>query len=218
MIQILILAAVAAFLFWRLSLVLGVRTGFEKTLDLKIQGRSKPTNVEADTKNNVQVDEDISDYVELESEPGQIFKEIKSFDRSFSVQNFVSGAKGAYEIILMAFENGDLQILEEHLASDVFHDFKKVVTDRVKNGLVVDASFGGLREIRIRSASFDKETLTAEITVFFKCEMTSVVKDKNNKIVEGSSSKVKTHTDIWTFGRIVSSDDPSWKLIATTGE
>jgi predicted lipid-binding transport protein (Tim44 family) len=215
MIQILILAAVAAFLFWRLSLVLGVRTGFEKPLDIKVQGRANANNVESEISSTANVDEDISDYVELDSDSGQALKEIKSYEQSFSVQNFVSGAKAAYEIILMAFENGDLKILEDHLAPDVYEDFKKVVTDRINKGFFVDASFGGLREIRIRNVSFDKENSTAEITVFFKCELTSVVKDNNNKIVEGSSSKVKTHTDTWTFGRTIGSTDPSWKLVAT---
>ena len=51
--------------------------------------------------------------------------------------------------------------------------------------------------------------------MFFKCELTSVVKDKNDSIVEGSSSKVKRHTDVWTFGRIIGTKDPAWKLIAT---
>ena len=57
--------------------------------------------------------------------------------------------------------------------------------------------------------------MTAEIKVFFKCDLTSVVKDQNEKIIEGSSSKVKTHTDIWTFGKTMGNDDPVWKLIAT---
>ena len=41
MVQILILAAIAAFLFWRLSIVLGIRSGFEKTADIKVHDVSK---------------------------------------------------------------------------------------------------------------------------------------------------------------------------------
>ena len=91
------------------------------------------------------------------------------------------------------------------------------VLPQLARGLIitVEATFVGLREIRIRAVVFDEENKNAEITVFFKCELTSVVKDSNNKVVEGSSSKVKIHTDIWTFGRVINSEDPSWKLIAT---
>ena len=101
MVQILILAAVAAFLFWRLSLVLGVRTGFEKTLDINVQDGRKKKNSDKESVNNISNDNDISDYVELESEQGQVLKKIKSFETNFSVQNFVGGAKTAYEMILM---------------------------------------------------------------------------------------------------------------------
>ena len=215
MVQILILAAVAAFLFWRLSIVLGIRTGFEKTVDLKVQDKPKKSQVDIENVKSDSVDDDISDYVDLSSDPGQQLRKIKDKETEFSVQNFVSGAKSAYELILMAFEKGDLDVLKDHLAADVFEDFKTVVTDRANNGYTVDASFAGLREIRIRNVLFDEKSLDAEITVFFKCDLTSVVRDKNNEIIEGSSSKIKSHTDIWTFGRTIGVDDPSWKLIAT---
>ena len=215
MVQILILAAVAAFLFWRLSLVLGIRTGFEKSVDLKGLEKVKATKPDQENHSNIADEDDISDYIELTSSSGQQLKKIKSFESAFSVHNFVAGAKSAYEIILMAFENGDLKVLKDHLTPDVYEDFETVVTDRINNGYTVDATFVGLREIRIRNVVFAEENQSAEITLYFKCELTSVVRDKNDKIIEGSSSKVKAHSDTWTFGRIIGSNDPSWKLIAT---
>ena len=217
MVQVLILAAVAAFLFWRLTIVLGVRTGFEKTLDIKIKTpeNSEDISVEVQNNNNLSSDDDISDYVDLDSESGTQLRRIKELELSFSVQSFVSGAKNAYEIILMAYENGDLPTLESHLSIDVYKEFEATVTDRVNKGIKVEASFIGLREIRIRDVIFEDESSNAEITVFFKCELTSVVRDSKEIILEGSSSKVKPHTDVWTFGRKIGTDDPSWKLIAT---
>jgi len=215
MVQILILAAVAAFLFWRLSLVLGVRTGFEKTIDVKLPDSPQKNQSEIEKLNGETDDSDISDYVDLESESGKQLKLIKGHEPEFSVQHFVAGAKSAYEIILMAYEKGDLSVLETHLSSDVYDEFKSVVTDRANSGLTVDANFIGLREIRIRDVLFEEGNRTAEITMFFKCELNSVVRDKNDEIVEGSASKVKVHTDVWTFGRTVGTEDPAWKLIAT---
>ena len=217
MVQVLILAAVAAFLFWRLSLVLGIRTGFEKTIDVTVKEKSKTKETDLEKKDNQTVlgDEDISDYIELDSEAGIRFQAMKTVEESFSVQNFVSGAKSAYELILMAYENGDLITLETYLSEEVYKDFEITVTDRINKGYTVDATFIGLREIRIRDVNFDEKSLSSEITVFFKCELTSVVRDSEEKIVEGSSSKVKTHTDVWTFGRVIGTVDPAWKLIAT---
>jgi hypothetical protein len=95
MLQILILAAVAAFLFWRLSIVLGIRTGFEKAVDLKVQTTPKGGSQKKDTiqEKNSFSDDDISDYVELQSDAGKQLKMIKLVEEDFSVQQFVSGAK-----------------------------------------------------------------------------------------------------------------------------
>ena len=216
MVQILILAAIAAFLFWRLSIVLGIRSGFEKTADIKVHDVSKKDQSQSKVKMTVDLDDDdIADYVELSSDAGQSLKKIKEVESSFSVSQFVSGAKKAYEIILMAYEKGDLEVLETHLENDVYKDFESVVTDRANKGYIVEASFIGVREIRIKNVHLDMEKKFAEITVFFKCELTSTVRDKENNIIEGSSSEIRKHSDLWTFGRRLGSEDPSWKLIAT---
>lgn len=216
MVQILILAAIAAFLFWRLSIVLGIRSGFEKTADIKVHDVSKKNQSQSKVEMTVDLDEDdIADYVELSSDAGQSLKKIKEVESSFSVSQFVSGAKKAYEIILMAYEKGDLEVLETHLENDVYKDFESVVTDRANKGYIVEASFIGVREIRIKNVHLDMEKKFAEITVSFKCELTSTVRDKENNIIEGSSSEIRKHSDLWTFGRRLGSEDPSWKLIAT---
>ena len=139
MVQILILAAIAAFLFWRLSIVLGIRSGFEKTADIKVHDVSKKNKSQSKVEMTVDLDEDdIADYVELSSESGQSLKKIKEVEPSFSVSQFVSGAKKAYEIILMAYEKGDLDVLETHLEDDVYKDFESVVTDRANKGYIVE--------------------------------------------------------------------------------
>jgi predicted lipid-binding transport protein (Tim44 family) len=216
MLQILILAAVAAFLFWRLSIVLGSRTGFEKAVNTEVS--EKPSKRAAPAQkmdSDLEGDEDISDYLEIESPSGEALVEMKKMEKDFSVRDFVSGAKKAYEMILMAYEKGDLVTLEQYLSPVVYDDFEKVVMDRADKGYNVEANFIGIREIRIKSVDFDEENSLAEITMFFKCELSSVVKDKDEKIIEGSLSKVKTHTDLWTFGRKMGTQDPSWRLVAT---
>ena len=59
----------------------------------------------------------------------------------------------------MAYEKGDLDVLENYLASDVYEDFKAVVTDRANKGFLVEAHFVGLREIRIRNVMFEEENM-----------------------------------------------------------
>jgi predicted lipid-binding transport protein (Tim44 family) len=216
MLQIFILAAVALFLFWRLRAVLGSREGFEKTLN-KTKDNSEviesTIGVGEPIRNSI--DNDIFDYVEEGSNSAEAFKKIKEFDNQFSVNKFVSGAKMAYEIILMAFENGDVEKLESLLEKKVFARFKSVIEKRRKDGLVVDAKFIGMRDIRIVDASFNQKTNIAEVSLTFKSEITTVVKNSDGKIVEGNPDEIKKQKDNWVFSKNITEKSPIWLLKST---
>ena len=216
MLQIFILAAVAIFLFWRLRAVLGSRDGFEKTI--------KEIKESSDVVSNPKVmgeaktdspDDDIFDYVEENSKNAQVFKKMKEFDSEFSVNKFVSGAKMAYEIILMAFERGDTEKLKTLLEKKVLTSFKSVIDKRKKDGFIVDAKFIGMRDIRIIDASFSQKTKIADVTLSFKSEITTVVKDSRGSIVEGHPDEIKKQKDTWVFTKNLSDKSPIWFLKST---
>ena len=216
MLQIFILAAVAIFLFWRLRAVLGSREGFEKNLK-EVKAASeviKPTVIK-DEPNKPISDDDIFDYVEENSKSAEVFKRMKEFDSDFSVNKFVSGAKMAYEIILMAFENGDVEKLGTLLEKKVLKSFVSVIEKRKKDGFTVDAKFIGMRDIRIVDAAFNEKTKTADITLSFKSEISTVVKDGNGTIVEGHPDEIKKQKDTWVFSKILSEKSPIWLLKST---
>ena len=216
MLQIFILAAVAIFLFWRLRAVLGSRDGFEKTVkDIKESSDliSNPKVID-EAKNN-SPDDDIFDYVEENSKSAQVFKKMKEFDSNFSVNKFVSGAKMAYEIILMAFERGDTEKLKTLLEKKVLTSFKSVIDKRKKDGFIVDAKFIGMRDIRIIDASFSQKTKIADVTLSFKSEITTVVKDSKGAIIEGHPDEIKNQKDTWVFTKNLSDKSPIWFLKST---
>ena len=220
MVQIIVLAAVAFFLFWRLRSVLGSRQGFEKVnKNVDEKTKSSKTNTNSgdkiiDLKSRI-VDEDIADYVDEKSEQFKILSELKKLEDGWQVSHFVSGAKLAYEEILMAFENGDLNKIKKLSSQEVFTAFKEVIEDRNQKGFQVEAEFGGVRDIRIKDVKLNKKNLEANITMIFQCDITYSIKDKNNKIVEGGSDKVKKQKDVWTFTRKMNSDVPIWYLTKT---
>ncbi|MFQ5624986.1 MAG: Tim44/TimA family putative adaptor protein, partial [Paracoccaceae bacterium] len=72
-----------------------------------------------------------------------------------------------------------------------------------------------VREVRLSEAHFDEETRQADITMRFVGELTSVVRDREGKIVEGSPNKIRRQKDVWTFSRVMGSGDPNWILVAT---
>jgi len=216
MLQIFILAAVAIFLFWRLRAVLGSRDGFEKTIKEIKKSSDVVSNprVMDETKND-SPDDDIFDYVEENSKNAQVFKKMKEFDSDFSVNKFVSGAKMAYEIILMAFERGDTEKLKTLLEKKVLTSFKSVIDKRKKDGFIVDAKFIGMRDIRIINASFSQKTKIADVTLSFKSEITTVVKDSKGSVIEGHPDEIKKQKDTWVFTKNLSEKSPIWFLKST---
>ena len=118
-------------------------------------------------------------------------------------------------MIVMAFEKGDLDQIRPFLAAEVFESFEEAVQAREAEGLSVEANFIGLREIEIHEASYDRDSRLAQIAVRFVGELTSVVRNREGQVIEGSPTEVKRQRDIWTFERRMGVDDPNWQLVAT---
>jgi len=118
-------------------------------------------------------------------------------------------------MILMAFEKGDMDDIRGFLSEDVFEAFSGVVEARKKDGLSIEATFVGVRELALTKATFDQTSSVGEVTVKFVGELTSVVRDKAGDIIEGNASEIKRQRDVWTFSRKMGANDPNWQLVAT---
>jgi predicted lipid-binding transport protein (Tim44 family) len=213
-IQLLVLAGIAVFLIMRLKNVLGTREGFEKPpakISSSARKRSDFEVIEGGP------DRDITDHVAEGSGAAKALAAMKSAEPSFMVGDFLSGARGAYEMILMAFEKGDMQQIRPFLGDEVFESFSDVVKSREEQGLTIDAHFVGVRELTLTDAEFDEKSRVGEITVRFVGELTSVVRDKDGQVVEGNPNEIKRQRDVWTFARPMGTDDPNWQLVATGG-
>jgi predicted lipid-binding transport protein (Tim44 family) len=215
LLSLLVLAGIAIFLILRLRSVLGTREGFEKTQARPVPSRSGP-------RRDFEVieggpDDDITDHVETDSDAAKALAAMKMAEPGFNVREFLQGARGAYEMILMAFERGDVEELRDFLAGDVLETFEVVIRQREEQGLKIDAEFVGIRELALQDATFDRSSGEAEITVRFVGELTSVVRNADGDIIEGDASEIKRQRDVWTFARTMGSDNPNWLLVATDG-
>ncbi len=211
-IQLLVLAGIAVFLILRLRSVLGTREGFEKPPLQQSRQESANHNFEVIEGGP---DRDITDHVEEGSNQAEALLAMKKIEPDFSVTDFVQGARGAYEMILMGFERGDLDQIQPFLAEDIFDSFVDAVAAREDQGLTIEAEFIGVRETALVDASFDAAASRAEVTMRFVGEMTSAVRNRDGEIVEGDPKAVKRQKDTWTFARDMGSNDPNWQLIAT---
>ncbi|MDO9527115.1 MAG: Tim44/TimA family putative adaptor protein [Gemmobacter sp.] len=214
-IQLLVLAAIAVFLILKLRSVLGTRDGFEKP-----PLQAPPETEDRARRREFSVieggpDRDVTDHVPDGSPAAKALAAMKIAEPSFNVSEFLHGARGAYEMILMSFEKGKLDDILPFLAKDVYDTFAEVVDAREREGLSVEATFVGIRELALHDATFDRETRQAEVSVRFVGELTSVVRNRIGEVVEGSPTVIKRQRDVWTFSRKMGADDPNWQLVAT---
>jgi len=224
-----IFLALAVFIFLRLRSVLGQRTGSERPP----YDRAAPNVVQRGQDNNNVVpipgsviDQPTTARVEP-SEPTDRWKGIAdpgtplaqgldavvAQDSSFDPRHFLSGARSAYEMIVLAFANGDRRALKDLLSTEVYESFEAAIKDREKHEQKTETRFVSIDKAEIVSA--ETRDRTAQLTVRFVSQMISVTRDKAGTIVDGSPDKVADITDVWTFARDSTSRDPNWKLVGT---
>ena len=187
-IDIILLAMIAGFIFLRLRGILGKRTGNEE-------------NVDSNFASNFSSEKIIKDKLEK-----------KHFDEN-AKDEFLKGAKIAYETIITSFASGNLKKIKYLLDKKVFDQFNDSLTERKNKGYKSETTF-----ISISSASIkehNKKNNILEVTVDFVSEIVSCVKDKDDKILSGSPDKVKKVFDTWKFSKDSKSNNPNWLLIDT---
>jgi predicted lipid-binding transport protein (Tim44 family) len=224
-----IFLALAVFIFLRLRSVLGQRTGSERPP----YDRAAPNVVQRTQDNNnvVPMPGAVIDQAPLApsadvapadrwkdvAEPGSPLAAgldaIAAHDSSFDPRHFISGARSAYEMIVLAFANGDRRSLKDLLSSEVYDSFEAVIKDREKHEQKTETRFVSIDKAELVSA--EARDRAAQLTVRFVSQMISVTRDKTGAIVDGNPDKVADITDVWTFARDTSSRDPNWKLVGT---
>jgi predicted lipid-binding transport protein (Tim44 family) len=131
----------------------------------------------------------------------------------FDPDQFLAGAKIAYEMVVTAFADGDRAALKNILAADVYDGFVSAIAERESREERVESTFVGVNDAKIILA--DLEERNARLTVRFDSELISATLNKDDAGVDGDPATVQTVRDVWTFSRDIKSRDPNWKLVAT---
>ena len=187
-IDIILLAMIACFIFLRLRGILGKRTGHEENIDSNF---SRDFSTEKILKNKL---------------------EKKDFDEK-AKEEFLKGAKIAYETIITNFASRNLKSIKYLLDKKVFDQFNEALRERKNKGYNSETTFIGINSASIKE--HHKINNIIEVTVDFVSEIISCVKDKDNKILSGDPEKVKKVFDTWKFSKDSRSSNPNWLLIDT---
>ena len=223
----LIFVVAAVFVFLQLRNVLGRRTGHERPpFDPYSQRTGDAAGEEQAESDNVitlpgrsEAPEPYADIDKLAKPGSEInngLRAIRDMDGSFDPKEFLGGAKMAYEMIVMAFADGDRKTLQNLLSKDVYEGFSAALDERQERGETVQTSFVGIDSIEFAGAQLvDSE---AHLTVSVVSQLVSATRDGEGRIVEGDPDAVAEVKDVWTFMRDIRDNDPNWRLDATESE
>ena len=189
-IDIILLAMIAGFIFLRLRGILGKRTGFEGKAPSQFKEVLKNINVEKSIKSN-----DIFDTAAQEE--------------------FLKGAKIAYETIITDFSDNDNKITTSRplLNGQIYSQFNEALKQRSSRGHFAEITFIGINSADIKEHKKIGNILN--VTVDFIAEVITCIRDKEKKIVSGDPEKIKKIYDTWVFSRDTTSVNPNWQLVNT---
>jgi predicted lipid-binding transport protein (Tim44 family) len=222
-IEIVLIALVAIFLALRLRAVLGRRTGNEKPPadDPFAAPKAPPSLPGAGGPGEVvrlpsPVGGPRGQIAAVSSAAGPGVEAIRRADPSFDPNGFASGARAAFEMIVAAFAKGDAAALKPLLDAPTYASFAGAIADREARKESLETTLIGFLSSEISAAELrGREAL---VTVKFVTEQINVTRGADGLIVDGNPNEVEKVTDLWTFRRDTSTDDPNWLLVKTESE
>ena len=185
--DIIIFAAIAAFIIYRLRKVLGKRTGFQKE------------NINQNPIKKKEEKKEVGNIPYL-SDNETKFENIYKVTNDFDHKQFLEGAKKAFEIIITSFNTGDKKTLKGLVSNDVFMTFEKAIDGNTNNpssqfySLIVD----GIEDAKVKDN-------TISISVNFVSE----------QMLNNDEGKIIKNRDKWTFEKKINSSSPIWILTQT---
>ncbi len=199
-IDILIFGIIAIFLIFRLKNILGTKTGFEETNTNEKSQNKQFTNVVPLKANKNQVDE-----FEL--------NKILEIDPNFNIDDFLTGSKNFFEMVLKSFVSGDLKNIKDFTKPSVFKSFKSAIDERNKEQETLIIDLKSMKENKITKSNITKTSI--KINVKFETFQIRALMDKNDEIIDGDNKNEILVKDEWIFEKKIKDDNPNWTLIET---
>ena len=203
-IDILIFAVIAVFLIFRLRSILGNRDGFEKPQ------KAVQTDSSADNIINFKGKTPVAESAPLN---GSGLKELRKLDASFKDEEFLSGAKAAFPLILNAYSESDLGSLRRYVGFDLYEEFSNAVHQRDASGEHLKIDIETVNDVQLLDAEISDGIAT--VTVKYDTIQSRILTDASDTVIEEDSISSEQIEDIWIFERDIRSTDPNWRLVET---
>ena len=211
--DIVLFAMVALFLILRLRSVLGRRTGNEQRRDPFVPRASTASDKIVTLPPRPAAAPMLPAQAAPADGVAAGLARIRSADPGFDPEQFLQGARAAFEMIVSAFAEGDKAQLRPLLSDEVFGRFAAAIDERNAAKETLETRILGLKAAEVVGAALDGRT--AQVTVELMSDQINVLRAHDGSIVDGDPDNSIEKTDFWTFARDTRSADPNWVLVAT---
>ena len=217
--ELIVFAALAVFIIWKLRSVLGVRVDRDTPPSSHLAtGRAPPAaaaafhapvrpspeiKAEAEARWSGVADKGGAGWSGLDA--------IALGDPTFDGLAFLSGARRAYEMIVTAFARGDRAALRPLLSDATFAGFESEIARREVAGETLETAIVAIDGMKVVSAQ--AQPGLNEIVVHIEARLLQIRRDRDGQTIEGG--RTIPVIENWTFARDPRAADPNWKLVAT---
>ena len=146
---------------------------------------------------------------------GGAVKNEKKEAHVFNEEDFLMGAKMAFNAVVDAFANGNKETLKPLVCRKVFDSFANEIQKWEENGEKMEFSLIAINSSKILSKNDSKKP--TRITVELLTEQMNVLRDRNGAVLEGDPIQISVVKDTWTFQKEIGLRS-SWIVVATKSE
>jgi predicted lipid-binding transport protein (Tim44 family) len=211
-VDLVLFAMIAAFLVLRLRSILGRRQGFERpTMPRAPLRPADGPVIDAAAEPEPEPPLPARPLPDPASPAGQAMVRMLSVDANFSPARFLDGAEAAFRMIVAAFAAGDRATLRPLLSEETVKAFESAIAAREAEGHTQRTEIRSIQSATIEAA--DLRGNIADVTVRFVSDQVNLTLATDGGIVTGTDA-VTELVDLWTFERDLTSQDPTWRLVA----
>lgn len=132
-----------------------------------------------------------------------------------SAEFFLDGAKMAFEMVVKAFADADLDTLKNLLSEKIYQNFSTAINDRKSQSQTLVTNIISIENAEIISVL--RSGNKASIAMKISSKQINYITDAAGEIIKGSKTQIAEINDIWTFEKDVTSSNPIWFVVATHG-
>jgi predicted lipid-binding transport protein (Tim44 family) len=211
-IDLVLFGMIAAFLVLRLRSILGKRTGFERSAPPVQQPPLRPaTGPIIEARADAAAPAVAQTVPDAASATGQALARMREIDPNFDASRFLAGADQAFRMIVAAFAAGDRATLRSLLGDDTYAAFEQAISAREKADERQVSEIKAMQHLSIDSAGLKGQI--GQVTARIVSDQASYTQDRDGRPLTGTDA-VTEITDLWTFERDLSQQDPTWRLVA----